>query len=101
MGLQHAFGGPWVSFRGAGFLLIVKLLLVVAVLVLVLIHDREDQLARASIMATLTQQVAQQTATTEALQEQTYVLTLKQEEREKLNLRMPPSLRAKLNRGTQ
>ena len=88
-GIILRFWGVMIELRGLTVIMSAVFLIVAAVLVGLFLHDRDSQSA-------LTRLLVEQTATTQAVQEFTYVITLSQEKRDQLRLQMPDSLRKKL-----
>lgn len=85
-------GGIKVRARGLSVLLTLVLLVLCATLGLLYVHDLGEKEFRAQVAATM-----QSLSNREA--EMNYILTLTPEERSKLNLAMPDSLRQRLRNG--
>ena len=88
-GITLRFWGVMIELRGLTVIMASVFLIVAAVLIGLFLHDRDSQSA-------LTRLLVEQTATTQAVQEFTYVITLPQDKRDALKLQMPDSLRKKL-----
>lgn len=89
-GIVLRFWGVTVELRGLTVIMSAVLLVVGLVLFGLFLHDRETSRDLKSLLV-------EQAATTQSMQEFTYVITLTQEKREALRLQMPTSLHKKLS----
>lgn len=98
--IDGQIAGQHIRVKGYRSIDVVLMVLVAGVFVAATYVYRDQQDQRRSEQLSTKQEHADIAGAVKALdltmQEQTYVLTLKQEERERLNLSMPPSLRTKL-----
>lgn len=98
--IDGQIAGQHIRVKGYRSIDVVLMVLVAGVFVSATYVYRDQQEQRRAELAEMKQEHAGIESALRALndttQEQTYVLTLKQDERERLNLSMPPSLRAKL-----
>jgi hypothetical protein len=98
IGVSVGFGNWWARFRGSNIQLLIVVIAVAvsATFWLILEHDREMKEIWQTVIKNQMTIVRSEENTKKAVDENTYVLSKSQEEREKLNIAMPESLREKL-----
>jgi hypothetical protein len=98
IGVSVGFGNWWAQFRGSNIQLLIVVIAVAvsATFWLILEHDREMKEIWQTVIKNQMTIVRSEEKTKKAVEENTYVLSKSQEEREKLNIAMPDSLREKL-----